>query len=298
LILALVLAVKKSSLFRFDEDDDDNDNAIKKANKEIIGGRFKVKNTLSSNDESSVYDYDGEYDSFKKERESQLLSQSRLSSASSSQPTARYIDSLKASAKVREREKDRVYEKQLLKEREEEEKEFGDKPKFLTSAYKAKLEEEKKWEYEDRLAEEIEKRQDVKQKGMQGFYSNLLTKNIAMGSDVTDNAISAYTAGSSRQRHLVDEKQDSDLQQEQSYRTNSDKPKLSHIAVAESSTSDVRIDSNVVDDQNDQSHSSSHGREDSGEVVVAKKDDKILSARERYLARKRSVAEVNDRSTD
>ena len=53
---------------------------------------------------------------------------------------------------MREKEKERVYEKKLLKERTEEDKEFGDKPKFMTTAYKKKLLEDQKWEYEDRYA--------------------------------------------------------------------------------------------------------------------------------------------------
>lgn len=36
---------------------------------------------------------------------------------------------------------------------------------------------------------------------MQGFYANLLTKNISMGGDVS-SAVSAYTAGSHRQQLL------------------------------------------------------------------------------------------------
>ena len=49
-----------------------------------------------------------------------------------------------------EKEKERIYEKKLLKERQTEDKEFDDKPKFVTAAYKKKLIEDKKWEYEDR----------------------------------------------------------------------------------------------------------------------------------------------------
>ncbi len=51
---------------------------------------------------------------------------------------------------MREKEKERVFEKNLLKERKEEDKEFGDKDKFVTAAYKKKLLDDKKWEYEDR----------------------------------------------------------------------------------------------------------------------------------------------------
>lgn len=54
-----------------------------------------------------------------------------------------------------------------------------------------------------RLAEEVEKRTDVRGSGMSGFYANLLTKNIAMGGDVTASAVSAYTAGSQRQQSAL-----------------------------------------------------------------------------------------------
>jgi coiled-coil domain-containing protein 55 len=53
-------------------------------------------------------------------------------------------------AKIREKEKERIYERKLLKERQVEDAQFGDQPKFITSAYKQKLLEEKKWNYEDR----------------------------------------------------------------------------------------------------------------------------------------------------
>ena len=69
---------------------------------------------------------------------------------------------------MREKEKERVYEKQLLKERQIEDKEFGDKPKYMTAAYKKKLIEDKKWEYEDKLADEIEKNTDIRKSGMNG----------------------------------------------------------------------------------------------------------------------------------
>jgi predicted phosphatase len=37
---------------------------------------------------------------------------------------------------------------------------------------------------------------------MQGFYQNLLTKNVAMGGDVEGSAVSAYTAGSKRHTQI------------------------------------------------------------------------------------------------
>lgn len=52
---------------------------------------------------------------------------------------------------MREKERDRVYEKKVIKEREAEDgQQFEDQPKFITAAYKKKLIEDKKWEYENR----------------------------------------------------------------------------------------------------------------------------------------------------
>ena len=63
---------------------------------------------------------------------------------------ARYISNLLTTASVRGKEKDRIYEKKLLKERKVEDEQFGDKPKFMTTAYKLKLIEDQKWENMDK----------------------------------------------------------------------------------------------------------------------------------------------------
>ena len=63
---------------------------------------------------------------------------------------ARYISNLMTTASVRGKERDRIYEKKLIKERQIEDQEYGDKPKFVTSAYKQKLIDDEKWEAEDK----------------------------------------------------------------------------------------------------------------------------------------------------
>lgn len=65
------------------------------------------------------------------------------------QQKSQYIGSIQSMAAVREKEKDRIYERKLLKERVVEDALFPDQPQFLTSAYKQKLLEDKKWNYED-----------------------------------------------------------------------------------------------------------------------------------------------------
>lgn len=54
-----------------------------------------------------------------------------------------------------------------------------------------------------RLQEEVDKRHDVRKLGMQGFYANLLTKNIALGGDVETSATSAFTVGSQRVNNII-----------------------------------------------------------------------------------------------
>lgn len=60
------------------------------------------------------------------------------------------MSGLLVTAKMREREKERVYEKKLLKEQKEEDELYGDQPKFITNAYKQKLLEDQKWDYENK----------------------------------------------------------------------------------------------------------------------------------------------------
>ena len=59
----------------------------------------------------------------------------------------------------------------LLRERKAEDHLFGDKERFVTAAYKAKLEEDKKWLAEEALRDKIEAQQDVRKRGHMGdFY--------------------------------------------------------------------------------------------------------------------------------
>ena len=46
-----------------------------------------------------------------------------------------------------------------------------------------------------RRMEEEEEKEGLTKRGMEGFHSNLLTRNIAMGADAAINAKSAYTVG-------------------------------------------------------------------------------------------------------
>jgi coiled-coil domain-containing protein 55 len=152
----------------------------------------------------SIYDYDGVYDQMKEDERKKISARSGLSNTNHSKPGARYIGSLKQAAKVREREFDRVYERQLLKEQEQDKDQYGDTERFVTAAYKKQLQESRKWDAEDKRMDELEERTSAQTSGMAGFYSNLLTRNIAAGADVEKAAVSSYTHGS-RRNAAVDE---------------------------------------------------------------------------------------------
>jgi coiled-coil domain-containing protein 55 len=68
----------------------------------------------------------------------------------------------------------------LAKERSAEDHFFGDKEKFVTAAYKRKLEEEKQWLAEEKLREAQEQKNDVVKKGHMGdFYRYSLPNRMS-----------------------------------------------------------------------------------------------------------------------
>lgn len=191
-----------------------------------------------------------------------------------------------------------MFPRKLLKERQQEDVLHGDTPKFVTSAYKKKLQETAQWDAEDKLNEVIEAKTDVRGAGMMGFYSNLLTKNIAMGSNVESSAISAYTAGSERQKMKLEssgggnavktgtrERDDNNTEEQRNVRQKTEEksedssastvppPQTANSSAVQASTPYAEL-----------SNSAPGGKEI--EVPVVSKEEKILSAKERYLARK------------
>ena len=141
--------------------------------------------------------------------------------------------------------------------------------------------------------------------GMMGFYSNLLTKNIAMGSSVEDTAISAYTAGSKRQLtllegkkeaiHLNNESNNGETCASNNVDTSNNKIKSEthdNAVVIKSNGSAGLVDySNIVPEHEtnrlmDVSQSTPQDIAPIQNIIVAKPSmSSIQSAKERYLAR-------------
>jgi len=277
-----------------EEDDDEGAGDINRANKELSRRAASCDMSLLEADSKNadIYDYDGSYDDFKQEavqKKTSLLSGGNEPTA----PKSKYIGHLQSVAKVREIESNRRFERKLLKEREQEDAEFGDKQKFVTSAYRKKLLEEEKWEHEDRLADKIEEKTGASRQGMQGFYSNLFTKNIAFGGDVAASATSAYTAGSDRQRMRLNEQNEEQdgvdtgenesaaRREEQSVKRPRDE-----LSTAEQTTKAQKTEPEPQSEKEPEKESEKEPEKERPPAVS--REVAIMSAKERYLARKNS----------
>lgn len=167
------------SAFRFndgDEEDDVEADIARQANKKRTV-RPEVEQQLKKAlaEDPNAFDYDGVYEEMKG-------NQARPIHEDRAKREPKYIGKLLEKAKVRAREQDVVYERQLAKEREKEDHLFGDKEKFVTGAYKKKLQEQAKWLEEERRREQEEQKHEVSNKSdMSDFYRNLLKSNVAFG---------------------------------------------------------------------------------------------------------------------
>ncbi|KAF9596440.1 hypothetical protein IFM89_011269 [Coptis chinensis] len=128
-----------------------------------------------------VFDYDGVYDKMKADVICPIVQDRK-------ERKSKYVERLLKIAEARKREYGIVKERKLAKERSKDEHLYGDKPKFVTSAYKKKLAEDEKWLEEDRLREE---KYDVTKndivgylKAMREFHSNLGKINVVLGAKV------------------------------------------------------------------------------------------------------------------
>ena len=147
-------AILKQSAFAEELDElDSNDKNDQKSDVKRVNERLAKTSTINVVTDD-IYDYDSYLEN--KEKTS-ILPDSKLNipSVGTKVPTASYVHNLKAAAIVREKEKDRLFEKKLIKERELEEAtgevaEDKKDVKFITSAYKQKLMEQRKWELEDK----------------------------------------------------------------------------------------------------------------------------------------------------
>lgn len=161
----------------FGDDDDDVEKEISRhASKNKALKDIEEQHKKALEEDPSVFDYDGVYDDMKMK-----AVQPRAQDREERRP--KYIQMLMEKAKVREREHEIIYERKIAKERSKDDHLFADKDKFVTAAYKRKLQEQAKWLEEERLRELREERDDVTKKAdISDFYFNL-QKNVAFGGE-------------------------------------------------------------------------------------------------------------------
>uniref|UniRef100_A0A182N287 DUF2040 domain-containing protein n=1 Tax=Anopheles dirus TaxID=7168 RepID=A0A182N287_9DIPT len=171
--------IKKHAAFASDSESDD-------------GGTSKVKIELGANqkrqaqsmqkkaleEDPTIFQYDELYDDIVEQRD-QTATKSKEQTVDRK---PKYINKLMETAERRKKEQERRIERQVQKERDAEGEKFKDKEAFVTSAYRAKLEEMKKLEEQEKREEYLESIGDVtKQSDLGGFYRHIYEQKTKGG---------------------------------------------------------------------------------------------------------------------
>jgi coiled-coil domain-containing protein 55 len=148
--------------------------------------------------DSTLYDYDAVYDSFQAPK--------KKASDDTKATVPKYMSNLLKSAEVRKRDQLRAKERLIQREREAEGDEFADKEKFVTGAYKAQQEENRKLEEAEAAREAAEEEKRRKGGGMTGFYKELLKKDEQRSTQIS----MALKAGATNSKTNEDFERDAD----------------------------------------------------------------------------------------
>ncbi|KAG8082088.1 hypothetical protein GUJ93_ZPchr0014g47500 [Zizania palustris] len=177
--------------FADDGDDDVEADILRQSYKKRSLQKVEEQQKKALEEDPSVFAYDEVYDDMK-EKAARPKMQDKIVRES------KYIAILKEKAEQRKREQDIIYEKKLHKERSKEDHLYADKDKFVTSAYRKKLEDERKWLEEEKRRQLQEEKEDVtKKKDLSDFYFGL-HKNVAFGAQTHDDTNHAKAEKSER----------------------------------------------------------------------------------------------------
>ena len=293
-----------------DEENDDNRNgtmseaerAKKRHNEEIkrqqeaaqAKGDAEAKEIYEKalKEDPNVFAYDDALTDIQKGREATL----REKDGEKIERKSRYIAQLKEAADFRKREQDVTYERRLMKEREKEDELYGDKEKFITSAYRKKLEEDEKWKKEELEREQSEKEREVHGKSdMTSFYANLMNRNVATGGDTATHSRKAPEPKLVHSPTVVAQNEKKEGKKAKAIEAIDQKTKVSRgdenehpaNAIERTAGDDKR---QVERESKDNVQKEAAVREHLAaqkHVTTIDREEKAKSARERYLARKR-----------
>lgn len=259
-------------------------------------------------EDASVYDYDGVYDEIQDNRNEKV----QQKEAQKVERKSRYIGHLLKKAKSREIESSIIQERKLLKDREETDHLFGDKEKFVTSAYKEKLKEDERWQQEEAKREALET--DVRTKDMSSFYSSVLHGGLHGGLTRSRGGGQAKQEAQEREREkelqratrLASERQKDQEQEEQQSHTRPTRADPSPKRSKTTASQDEKAEEAEATEEEIASARRAAKLRTQREITAKKKealakpppkaldlsrrndDGAVQSARERYLARKRA----------
>ena len=299
------------SLFENESDDDEDENntngvseaerAKKRHNEEIkrqqeaakAKGDAEAKEIYEQalKEDPNIFAYDDALTDIEKGREATL----REEHGEKIERKSRYIAQLKEAADFRKREQDITYERRLMKEREKEDELYGEKEKFITSAYRKKLEEDEKWKKEELERERREKEREVDGKSdMTSFYANLMNRIVATGGDTATHSRKAPEPKAADSSLVVSQIEKNKEKEIERTITKEKFPKSGIFSDDKKETPMSAIERTVDDKKQleDQSEDDLRKKSNVGEIAVKKsatidREEKAKSARERYLARKR-----------
>lgn len=173
-------------------DEDDGTDWVKKAlraesEKNKMKKQTKLDIQKALNEDPTIYQYDEVYDDMERTK-----SQSEINKQKEKKP--RYIQNLLKTAERRKKEQEHRIGRMIQKERELEGDMYADKESFVTSAYRAKLEEFKKMEEEEARMSRLEAIGDVtKQQDMSGFYRHLYEQTVEYKGETNNDESSNTT---------------------------------------------------------------------------------------------------------
>ena len=293
---------KNKSVLDDDDDSDDNDSSDHTHTHGRNSGLVAEQNALrkrtqaleasvASSSNPNMYDYDAEYDAFSSHKKVQDQEQQRRQGQNQNQnqnhpekKQSRYINNILKNAQEREREREIIYERKVLREQkaEEENEDFKGKEKFMTSAYRKKMEERQQWERREKMREIEEQVNDVTKRGssaMASFYGNF-NRNVAVrgAAGHNDDGDDGYDESKLNQDSLQEKSHGSKAEYEKNTQTYSNSESRRYTTHEESKSNETKNDANNLELEE---------RKKALALAMArsKRAEKLAAARERYLLR-------------
>jgi coiled-coil domain-containing protein 55 len=168
-----------AAAFSLDDDDDNNTEAATKINKPPTSTRLGLNPKAQRDIEQAleqdpnIYEYDEVYEKVSStvQQEQRREEKKRLELESNTVRQPKYVAGLLEKSKQREKEFERVQERRIQREREQEGDLYADKEVFVTAAYKTKLAERQADLQREKLEDKREAMLNVlQQDNMDAFY--------------------------------------------------------------------------------------------------------------------------------